>query len=317
MKRALPVIINRSGANAAALGDRLAETVATAFGLVGQTVALELVDGSRVEDALRRHAAAPVIAVGGGDGTLALAAKVLAGSATALAILPLGARNELARRLGVPADLEQAAAVCIRGQRRRIDLGVAGDRIFLGEAAFGAAACDAGQVEGGRAGAWLAPFHAVWRVIRHARSRRYDLRVDGDRHCAQSSWLAVAVNRGACDADRGGGRELARERPFGDGGGLTLCAAVKQRPIETIALALRAFFGGGEVARPAANLGDAREIVIESVSDLSGEIAMTLDGEPFRAPLPLIFRSAPGALGFISPRERELSQSSAPLAYHF
>lgn len=68
-----------------------------------------------------------VLAVLGGDGTAHLAAQAVAGTRTALAVLPSGTGNDLAATLGIPADPVAAARYLAdalrRGQRRRIDLG--------------------------------------------------------------------------------------------------------------------------------------------------------------------------------------------------
>ncbi|QDT37807.1 Diacylglycerol kinase [Stratiformator vulcanicus] len=62
--------------------------------------------------------------VAGGDGTVSLAASCLAGSDTALGIIPTGSGNDFARNLGLPLDADQAADVVESGQPKPIDLGV-------------------------------------------------------------------------------------------------------------------------------------------------------------------------------------------------
>lgn len=75
--------------------------------------------------------------VGGGDGTVRSAASVLSECPVALALLPLGTGNVLARNLGVPLDLEGAVAVAASGTRRRIDLGRLDGRLFTVAAGLG------------------------------------------------------------------------------------------------------------------------------------------------------------------------------------
>jgi YegS/Rv2252/BmrU family lipid kinase len=59
----------------------------------------------------------------GGDGTIHNIVQVLAGSAVALAILPMGTANALAHDLGIPLRIPAAAQAALTGQTRRIALG--------------------------------------------------------------------------------------------------------------------------------------------------------------------------------------------------
>jgi YegS/Rv2252/BmrU family lipid kinase len=67
----------------------------------------------------------------GGDGTLRVAATVLAGSATALGVLPGGTTNVVAGALGLPDDPLAAARALARPERRELDVGRFGDERFL------------------------------------------------------------------------------------------------------------------------------------------------------------------------------------------
>lgn len=71
------------------------------------------------------------VAVAGGDGTLAFAAQVLTGQDIPLGILPLGTMNLLAKDLGLPLDLDAAAAVLATGTARAIDAGEVNGHVFL------------------------------------------------------------------------------------------------------------------------------------------------------------------------------------------
>ena len=59
----------------------------------------------------------------GGDGTVRRCIDVLAGSEASLAVLPAGTANLFATNLGIPMDIEQAVAVGLSGDRRRLDVG--------------------------------------------------------------------------------------------------------------------------------------------------------------------------------------------------
>jgi len=87
-----------------------------------------------------RFAAAgePVVIAAGGDGTLNAVVRGLAGSNTALAVLPTGTMNVFARELGIPFDsLPKAFAVIERGFVREIDLFEANKVPFLQMAGVG------------------------------------------------------------------------------------------------------------------------------------------------------------------------------------
>jgi len=78
-------------------------------------------------------AGASVVAACGGDGTVRDVVSGLLGSPVPLAIIPSGTGNALAKDLGIPLDLNAACALMVNAQARRrpIDLGVAGDHLFL------------------------------------------------------------------------------------------------------------------------------------------------------------------------------------------
>jgi diacylglycerol kinase (ATP) len=67
---------------------------------------------------------APLVIAAGGDGTINEVINGLDKKAT-LGILPLGTANVLARELGLPLNVQGACERILRGERARIDLGVA------------------------------------------------------------------------------------------------------------------------------------------------------------------------------------------------
>ena len=92
----------------------------------GVEVELVLTDSSAHAEEQTRQAVAAgcdTIFACGGDGTIHNIVQVLAGSAAALAILPMGTANALAHDLGVPSDLLAAAQAALHATPRRIALG--------------------------------------------------------------------------------------------------------------------------------------------------------------------------------------------------
>lgn len=78
------------------------------------------------------------IVVAGGDGTLRSAASVLARTGVELAIVPCGTLNHLAKDLGLPLGLEDAARVAISGCAVSADAATVNDRLFLNTSSVGA-----------------------------------------------------------------------------------------------------------------------------------------------------------------------------------
>jgi YegS/Rv2252/BmrU family lipid kinase len=80
---------------------------------------------------------APMIIVGGGDGSLSTTIDDFIATDTVFAFLPLGTANSFAKTLGVPVDLDGAIDVIANGVRRRIDLGFIDKDYFANAAAIG------------------------------------------------------------------------------------------------------------------------------------------------------------------------------------
>ena len=107
---------------------------------------IELLDAVAVKNPKRMGAAvrkaikaAPMVIVGGGDGSLSKSIDDFVGTDTVFALLPLGTANSFARTIGIPLDLEGAIGVIANGRRLAIDLGKINDDYFLNNAAMGLA----------------------------------------------------------------------------------------------------------------------------------------------------------------------------------
>ena len=81
----------------------------------------------------------------GGDGTVRRCIGVLAGTGVPLAVIPAGTANLYATNLGIPADIEQAVAIGLRGDRRALDVGRFGKERF---AVMAGAGFDAAMIRG-------------------------------------------------------------------------------------------------------------------------------------------------------------------------
>lgn len=288
--RPIPVLINRGSAVAAAADPGIRDMVQDSFARLGRPATVELVEPDGLRAAFARHASDPVVVVGGGDGTLGLAAEAFARTRTALGILPFGRRNELARQLGVPVDLRAAAAVAATGERRRIDVGTVGRRLFVNGVAIGArrwlsegAAAPAGPGRG-------AAFAAAWRALRAMRSLRFGIVIERHRRDLRSP--VIVVGNMGCGLGEPATRDVL------DDAALSVCALPVSDPLDFACYAMRMLFGRARPERDLAEVDSAPEVIVEG----DGTLPVWIDGEIAQMTLPLRFRVLPAALGVVAPR---------------
>jgi YegS/Rv2252/BmrU family lipid kinase len=125
---------------------------------------------------------APMVIVGGGDGSLSETVDHFLGSDTVFALLPLGTANSFARTLGIPLDLDGAIKVIATGEARRIDLAAINGDYFLNNAALGLAPIVAESVPNGLKRSFGRLGYLLWAGWAAANFRAFRLYVsDGDR----------------------------------------------------------------------------------------------------------------------------------------
>ncbi len=89
------------------------------------------------ELALRAIELGEVPVVVSGDGLLGAVGGAMAGADVPLGLIPGGRGNDMARALGIPTEPEEAVEVVLSGRSRRIDVGEANGKRFLGIASVG------------------------------------------------------------------------------------------------------------------------------------------------------------------------------------
>lgn len=134
-KRAMLVVNGMSRSGEAAFEE--ARDKLTAAGL--ELIDAHVVHNPKVMEPVVKAAIAkaPMVIVGGGDGTLSAVVDHFVGSDTVFGVLPLGTANSFARTLGLPLDLDGAIKVIAYGRRKRIDLGKIDGDYFANSAALG------------------------------------------------------------------------------------------------------------------------------------------------------------------------------------
>lgn len=138
-----------------------------------------------------------VICAYGGDGTVGEVAQALAQTETPMGILPGGTGNALAADLGLPLDLAGAAAVVASADHeiRRIDVGRAGDRMFVLRATMGleVSVVEAATRELKDRFGWLAYAFGSLQALTDPPTARYTLDIDG-RSIERTGLACIVAN---------------------------------------------------------------------------------------------------------------------------
>jgi YegS/Rv2252/BmrU family lipid kinase len=107
---------------------------------------IELLDARKCKTAASMERAvkaalkkAPMVIIGGGDGSLSSFVDFFLGTDVVFALLPLGTANSFARTIGIPLEIDGAVDVIANGEARKIDLGCINGDYFLNAAAMGLA----------------------------------------------------------------------------------------------------------------------------------------------------------------------------------
>ena len=137
-----------------------------------------------------------LVAVAGGDGTMNAAADGLVATGLPLGILPTGTANDLARTLGIEADLEAAVKVIAAGHTRRIDLGMVNGHPFFNVASMGLSAELASMLTRDIKRRFGKLGYAVTAVRALARARPFRAVIASEEGTARVLTLQIAVGNG-------------------------------------------------------------------------------------------------------------------------
>jgi diacylglycerol kinase family enzyme len=134
-------VLNRDGGTLRTTDlDAFSKRIETALGDAGHEVAVRIVRGDEIVEALdkaARQRGVDVVMAGGGDGTISAAAAKLMGGKKALAVLPAGTMNLFARSIGVPLDLDGAVTAFAKAEVRPVDMALANGRPFIHQFSIG------------------------------------------------------------------------------------------------------------------------------------------------------------------------------------
>jgi diacylglycerol kinase family enzyme len=183
----MKVFLNAAGGGAQAAREALAKS----------GLDLQIVQPNELESRLKQEvdSGAKRIVVGGGDGTIATAASLVANKDIELAILPCGTLNHFAKDHGIPTDLANAAEVAAEGVLTGADISYVNDVIFLNTSSIGAYVSFVRVRERfeKHVGYRIASFFAAIRTWVHLRSFSVTLEVKGEKKVYRSSMVFIGV----------------------------------------------------------------------------------------------------------------------------
>lgn len=229
----------------------------------------------------------------GGDGTVNEAAGSLMRSGTALAIVPAGSGNGLARDLGVPASPVRALEIAAAGATMVIDAGQVNDCLFFNIAGVGVDAVVAARfAERGLRRRGLAAYVqlSTSELLRY-RAQTYRLTLDGEVVNHRAMLVAIANGR-----QYGNRLVIAPGARLDDG--LLEVVIVDELSVLGIVWRLPSLLRGTLRAGPGVAIRAARAITVQA----AGPIPFHVDGEPRLAEDELAVSVHPAVLHVRVPR---------------
>jgi diacylglycerol kinase family enzyme len=300
--RKIVVLLNASaGALEGPAGTALADALASAFKRHELSADLQLLPSKELRGGAQRALQKitdrqfDAVVVGGGDGSIATVASVLAGSGVPLGIIPLGTLNHFGKDLGIPLTWEAAVATIAAGHVRDVDVGEVNGEIFINNSSIGiypylVLGRERIRRREGRT-KWAAMLLAALRTLRFFPLRRLRIRAAGEVEPVRSPCVFVGNNEYRLIAPAMGTRERL------DGGELCVYVAKQQSRLALFWVALRSVLGLLDPPRELRILKvPAAEIVARR-----HRLLVACDGEVRIIRSPLRYRSRPGALRVLVP----------------
>ncbi len=245
-------------------------------------------------DIRARAGGVDAILVAGGDGTLMRAAPALVEAGLPLGVLPMGTANDLARTLGLPADLAGAAGVVAEGRLKAIDLGSVNGHLFFNVASIGLSTELARELTPAMKKRWGRASYALAGMRVLSRARRFSAFIrEDDGSTSRVRTLQIAVGNGR----HYGGGNVVEETAAIDDGHLDLYS-LELRNVWRLALGLRTFRSGMHGAWTDVRTARGVEFDIETREPRP----VNADGE-IVTQTPAHFKVLPGALRVYAPAD--------------
>lgn len=247
-------------------------------------------EASRLSKEALDHKVDLVVAVGG-DGTINEVASELVHSNTALAIIPMGSGNGLARSLGIPLEIEQACELLSRGIVRNIDVGKVNDRLFFLIAGIGFDARVGRAFEEHNHRGPLPYFYLSAKEFFEYIPETFEVIANGKTSKISPFQLAVANGR-----QYGNNAYIAPDAKMNDG--LLNVCIFHRLPFHRLFTQLPKIFLGDMKDLPDTEFFTTTHLKIIRNQDA----VINIDGEPTNASSELEFTVIPGGLRVLTPR---------------
>lgn len=274
-------------------GETAAREVTSALETNGETVDLVLTQqAGDAREAASRPGADCIVSVGG-DGTANEIANGMKGLDAALAILPTGTANVVARELGLPKDPVALARLVAEHHTRVIDVGLIESEWFLLGAGAGLDAAITHVVSGqrGKRSSYLKWVSPVIRTVFNYRYPPIRVRVDG-KEVSDSAQYAIVGN-----CRYSAGAFPATPRAVLDDGLLDVCL-FHDLSVPKIAMLAVRVWSEKFTLRDDVTYVQGKEITLEPASDEA--VPLQVDGDP-AGHLPVTIRVQPKALRVVVP----------------
>jgi diacylglycerol kinase family enzyme len=196
------IVLNRDGGTLkTADPDAIGSKLSAALTAKGHASSVDLPSGTQVRNALEAAAKdsnIDCIIIGGGDGSVCLAASLCWKQKKILGVLPAGTMNFFARSLQMPLDLDAAIAALAGAAVRPVDIGTVNGQVFVHQVSLG---IQPRMVElrksipyKSRLGKMAASARAALRTLTSPPSFRVKMTNGAEDHSGRYSALAISNN---------------------------------------------------------------------------------------------------------------------------
>ncbi len=230
-----------------------------------------------------------VVAVGG-DGTVNEIGQALVGTNTALAIIPTGSGNGLARHLKIPFDFKKAIQVINRGKLHKIDTATVNGKVFLSIAGVGYEAFVAKKFAKAPKRGFFTYFRIVSGEYPLYKPKKYTLMIDGKKITRKALSISFA------NSNQFGNNASVDPTAKLDDGFIDLCI-IRRIPIYKIPFLLPMLFTKTFHKTQYIEIIRVKKVTVERTKGKS----IHFDGDPFKMGDTLEMKINPLSLNVIIP----------------